>query len=197
MIMRWYVKAQVQVQAPPKRLAPQEIANIVAPLKGLNYAVVGGAAMALHGHPRPTGDVDILMPQSEMQEALSRLGGQATPLATGGFSITVGPYEVDLVAYPDDRDPSQDAPWVQEALFSAKQGPHGRVISKPWLMAVKMMAGRDKDFNDYIDVYRMMSVDERKQARSAIGNHMPNMYEDYRQVAQMAKLMPQSPAPSH
>ncbi len=199
--MRWYVKkAQTPVPAPtgvqaPKHLAPQEIATIVAPLKGLNYAIVGGAAMSLHGM-RGSGDVDVLMPQSEIPEAVKRLGGQATPLATGGYNVRVGPYEIDIVSYPDER--GQDAAWVGEALHGAQQTPHGRVATKPWLMAIKMHAGREKDFQDYIDIYHGMPIDQRKMTRQLIGNHMPNMAEDYKAVAQMAKYMPPSgqPAPA-
>lgn len=188
---RWYRHASpMDGQVAPAKLAPQEIAQIVAPLNGLNYAIIGGAAMSLHGM-RSSGDVDVLISEADMSEAVGRLGGQATPLATGGYSITVGPYEIDLVAYPNDQGPG-DAPWVQELLHGAQQTPYGRVASRPWLMAVKMHAGREKDFQDYIDIYHGMPVDQRKQTRQLINRHMPNMTEDYKAVADMAKFMPPS-----
>jgi hypothetical protein len=194
--MRWYIKKAQAVEPtpavaqPPQRLAPQEIATVVAPLNGLNYAIIGGAAMSLHGM-RSSGDVDVLLPQDEIPEAVRRLGGQATPLATGGYSVTVGPYEIDLVSYPNDQGMG-DAPWVEEALHGAQTTPHGRLATKPWLMAIKMHSGREKDFQDYIDIYHGMPVDQRKQTRQLINNHMPNMVDDYKSVAEMAKYLPPS-----
>lgn len=52
----------------PTRRPPEsaDIARVLAELArhGVEYALLGGAAMALHGYPRMTKDIDLLLPRS-------------------------------------------------------------------------------------------------------------------------------------
>ena len=45
-----------------------ELAALIKALNdaGVRYALCGGLAMAVHGHPRATQDIDLLIPEEEL-----------------------------------------------------------------------------------------------------------------------------------
>ncbi len=51
---------------------------------GVEYAVCGGLAVALHGHVRATRDIDLLVPAGQKDQAMAALRDQ-------GFTLTAGP----------------------------------------------------------------------------------------------------------
>ena len=55
----------------------EEFKSIVAALKEheIEYAVCGGLAMAVHGHPRATVDIDLLILAESFEEAKSVVRG--------------------------------------------------------------------------------------------------------------------------
>lgn len=186
-----------------RKLTQQEVNSILAPLQGLQFSIAGGAAMMMHGMPRETGDVDVMVPDEKtMMEAVKRLGGQAEPLGNElmtGYTVRLPvagqePYEVDVIMPHVSGDV---APWAGEASFS-------KVMPKEWLLLTKLQDPRDKSFNDTLDLFRTMSLDDRKKAWSLLKQHMPHMADDYKSMKEMSKLMPkpalvpqqQAPQPS-
>lgn len=71
----------------PKRRPPEsaDIVRVLAELErhGVEYALLGGAAMALHGFPRMTKDIDLILPHDPRNNArlLKALAELREPLA--------------------------------------------------------------------------------------------------------------------
>lgn len=178
-----------------RTLTKPEVETILAPLKGLVFSVGGGAAMMMHGLPRDTGDIDVVVPDEQtMMEAVRRLGGQAVPLGNElmmGYSITLPSadggegYEVDVIM---PHNNGEVLPWVAEAVGQ-------KVLPKSWLLMMKMQDPREKSFNDTLHIYRNMPIEEKKKTWELVKQHMPNMKEDFRSLKDMAKLMPAQPVP--
>src|SRR4051812_44225755 len=77
--------------------------------EGVGYALCGALALAVHGLPRATQDIDVLVPLAELEGALraARKAGFTTPARKMTFGIRSGtPLEVQRVAKPD---PDSDA----------------------------------------------------------------------------------------
>ncbi len=136
----------------------EELRGLVAGLEaaGVDYALCGGVALAIHGAPRATQDIDLLL----RPEDLGRLRQVVTPLgftleslpmdfASGitiqRFTKLIGdqPLMLDLlfVAGPTERV------WAgrQSAAF---EGGTIRVVSREGLVALKLAAGRPQDLAD-------------------------------------------------
>lgn len=161
---------------------PETVRQLLRPLNGIGYALIGGHAVTIHGHPRTTEDVDILARASDVERISSVLGGiQPRPLAIGGLAIRVRGIPVDLVA------PRQ--PWVDAAIASAKQTRYGKVISKPFLVLTKLWAGRgEQDDTDILYVLRAMKAREKEQTRTLILHYLPNEAEDLESMLALAAL---------
>lgn len=74
----------------------EELAALLGALEteGVDYAVCGGLAMAIHGYPRATVDVDLVVPPTAVEAALacaSRLGYTipADPMCLAGGNIEI------------------------------------------------------------------------------------------------------------
>ena len=118
------------------------------------YVVVGGAAVALHGHERETRDLDVvveLSPEATRRatEALVSLGFvPALPLplemlTVQRFTDAAG-REVDVFAR--FRLPFEEL-WAGSEFLSAAGGPV-RVCSLPHLIRMKRLDGRPRDLRD-------------------------------------------------
>lgn len=154
---------------------------ITKKLSDIGYAVIGGHAVTLHGNPRMTEDIDILVDRADAERAARALGGRRrTPLAIGGYSVRVKGVPVDIVAV--------DQPWVQAALDSARSTAHGKVISKPYLVLMKLWAMRgEQDDTDVISVLRGMSRAERKATRELVERHLPAEADDFDSMVRIAE----------
>ena len=124
------------------------------------YALCGGMAVVLHGHPRLTRDVDLLIRKQD-------LGAAEAALATAGFTLPGGmlPFDpggrhernvfrlskrvaddiltVDLLLLPDFlRDV-----WEDREVYELDDVPL-TVVSAAGLIAMKRVAGRHQDLSD-------------------------------------------------
>ena len=124
------------------------------------YALCGGMAVVLHGHPRLTRDVDLLIRKQDLEAA-------EAALATAGFTLPGGmlPFDpggrhernvfrlskrvaddiltVDLLLLPDFlRDV-----WEDREVYEL-DGVPVTVVSADGLIAMKRVAGRHQDLND-------------------------------------------------
>jgi hypothetical protein len=130
-----------------KRLLAPEVlaegADEVAELaqdSDVSVALIGGYALQLHGSPRLTGDVDVvasgpvrgLRPRKQLS-----FGGYQSEAPNG--------VPVDVVLRNDDYDDLYD-----EALDRSQRmrGAPMRVVTKEYLAAMKMVAGRGRDDAD-------------------------------------------------
>jgi len=127
------------------------IDELVALIKALNdagvrYALCGGLAMAVHGHPRATQDIDLLIPEEEL-EKIQQVA------ETAGFWIPSGrmPFKaVGSVLIPLDMiivSPALQDVWEGriDLPLGAIQCP---VVSREGLITMKRIAGRHRDLAD-------------------------------------------------
>lgn len=124
---------------------------------GVEYLVVGAYAMAAHGIPRATGDIDLWVrcgPENAAQilRALTAFGAPLHEIATADFlepgivfQIGVPPRRIDLLTAVDGLD--FESAWADriEVDLSGVTVP---VLSRSDLITNKRAAGRPKDRAD-------------------------------------------------
>ena len=125
--------------------------------ESVDYVIVGAHALAVHGHPRYTGDLDILLRPSEenAKRVLSALG--AFGLDEIGISVDdllavdqvvqlgVSPNRIDLVVSLDGL--SFDEVWDGRLSTKLDKLPVN-VISREHLKINKLAVGRPQDLAD-------------------------------------------------
>ena len=124
---------------------------------GVDYIMVGGWAVNLHGYVRATIDLDIwiLADQENARKVYSALGEFGAPLvdvrpedfATDGtiFQIGVAPCRIDIINKIDGVRYVDASP---RAVAKTIEGVPVRVISREDLIANKRASGRTKDLAD-------------------------------------------------
>jgi predicted nucleotidyltransferase len=117
---------------------------------GTSVALIGGVAMSLLGSDRLTTDVDFA---ASAPIGLFRFRHS---LSFGGDAVTTSQgHPVDIVVRTDDY-----ACLYEEAIRTAQeeQGLPVRVVRSEYLVAMKMVAGRDKDESDLKTLIRLKAV---------------------------------------
>jgi hypothetical protein len=128
--------------------------------EGIEYGLCGGLAVAVHGFPRSTKDIVLLVRPEDVDRivgAVAALGftldAGELPFGAGGprarrvrrISKTEGPevLTLDLVILP---------PWLSEVWESREaiewEGREITVVSREGLLAMKRVAGRPQDLAD-------------------------------------------------
>ena len=112
-----------------------ELLKIVVRLDqaGIDYALCGGLAVAVHGHPRMTKDIDILIRPESLEAAKAALADIAYDLESGLFRF----------------NPNTDRETVSLGGIAIK------IVSKKGLITMKNVAGRPQDIAD-IDALRRL-----------------------------------------
>jgi len=125
--------------------------------KKAKFLLVGAYAMAVHGYPRSTMDIDLLvMPDPEnaslVLEALDDFGAPTGNLSVDDlqkegliFQIGVAPCRIDILTSIDGME-FEDA-YERSELIDI-EGIPVRVLSIPDLIANKRATGRTKDLAD-------------------------------------------------
>jgi len=129
---------------------------------GVEYALCGGLALAVHGHPRATKDIDILLRPEALDEGLAaaRTVGFDIPARKMTFGLKTGHVrEVQRVSKLDPETGQLlvlDFLLVNAELESAWSGRiavrsgerHLTVVSRDGLATMKRIAGRKQDQAD-------------------------------------------------
>ena len=147
---------------PPRMDIVEELSGALEALRGAGvpHALCGGFALAVHGSPRATKDIDFLVPEADVARAERALGpagftlragpiafGAGTPLerrlqrltkVAGGEQLTI-----DLMLVTRVYEPV----WAgrMEVLWEGRVVP---VVSREGLIAMKRLAGRPQDLAD-------------------------------------------------
>jgi hypothetical protein len=124
---------------------------------GADYLIVGAYAMAAHGCPRSTGDIDFwVRPTAEnarlVWQALKTFGAPTSQLTPEEFTIPdivyqigIAPQRIDLLTTISGIE--FEAAW-ENRLTAAIDGIQASVIGRDDLLQNKLASGRPKDLID-------------------------------------------------
>jgi hypothetical protein len=136
----------------------EEFSSVVFALDdgGIPYAVCGGMALAVYGHPRATQDIDILVASASIENSLKvlqKLGYQeASRLAVGDGQVRIvrviktsgmDHLTVDILEAPDAGEEA----WMNRQKLETGFGPVW-FASREGLIAMKRRSGRLQDLAD-------------------------------------------------
>jgi len=120
------------------------------------YALAGGLALAVHGVPRATSDIDLLVPPQQVEAALA-------VARESGFSVEALPMRFSdgmelrrITRIEGDESLTLDLLLVNETLLPVFEGRRRyatgggeiSVVSREGLIAMKASAGREQDLAD-------------------------------------------------
>jgi hypothetical protein len=123
----------------------------------VKYVIVGGYAVAFHGHPRMTGDIDIFVESSlenagKLERVLNAFGFAGLGLTAGDFRE---PETIIQLGFPPNRIAiitslsGVDFATAWDSRVSHQdEGLSMCFIDKPNLLANKLASGRPKDLAD-------------------------------------------------
>lgn len=141
-----------------------EFVSEIAAANGVDWALVGGIAMALYGNDRNTKDIDIIADKLLPLESLGKLrqGGER-------YSVKATKRHVDV-------------DWIlrndifkrlfQIALSEAVKINDVPVLTSEWLVILKFIAGRFKDQEDAIFLLSRKGLVDRRLIKEKIVKHI-------------------------
>ena len=127
--------------------------------EGVDFIIVGAYALAAHGFPRATGDIDIWVRNSlenaqKIIRALAKFGAPVSQLSELDFTaldlivqLGVEPCRIDLLTGIDGVE--FDEAWQNKINIMIDDLEIG-ILSKEDLLRNKLAAGRDKDQGDIV-----------------------------------------------
>lgn len=136
----------------------------------VDYAICGGVALAIHGAPRATRDIDLLAREADLprlREVVRACGFtiEALPMtfSTSGISIRrftrIEPEGTALMLDVLLAEGALESVWQTRArvTFAATEGPERAlwVVSRSGLVTLKLAAGRPQDL---VDIQRLQEV---------------------------------------
>lgn len=123
----------------------------------VKFIVVGAYALAVHGYPRATGDIDIFVEVSpenskKIYQALKVFGAPTYEIDEESFNETGVIYQIGVVPRRIDLMTKIDgvefaAAWANKKVLEI-EGIQVAVLSKSDLLKNKKATGRDKDQTD-------------------------------------------------
>ncbi len=133
--------------------AAQQLGELAAQ-EEIEWALAGGLAMHLYGSQRLTKDVDIIASQDLSLTPKHRLsfGGSSYVLQVGKYEIPI-----DWIVRSDGYQK-----YYRAALKDAIRLPNGlRIVTPEWLAILKIIAGRQKDFDDVVFLLKRQKLVNR------------------------------------
>jgi len=125
----------------------------------VDFIVVGAYALAVHGFPRATGDIDIWVRSDaenarKVMRALSKFGAPLSDVSENDFAVPemvlqlgVEPSRIDLLTSIDGVEFAEA--WDEKISITINEL-EIHVLSKGHLIRNKLAAGRDKDQGDIV-----------------------------------------------
>jgi hypothetical protein len=140
-----------------------QIVAEIAGENGIDWALVGGLAMAIYGSDRTTKDIDIiadkLLPLEN--QGLLRQGGKRYIIKTNKKAVAV-----DWIIRKDEFKKL-----FQEALKDAVEINSVPVLTPEWLVILKFIAGRFKDQEDAVFLLSRKGLVNRNLIKEKIIKH--------------------------
>jgi hypothetical protein len=139
----------------------EEFKSIVSALEehGIDYAVCGGLAMAVHGLPRATVDIDLLIPAERLEEAKSVAHGLGYIIEAQPMTFHKGAIEIRRLSKIDPSDgdllmidfllvtPAVAAAWNDRIRVASPKG-SVFVVSREGLIVLKSFRRSGQDLDD-------------------------------------------------
>src|ERR1700730_12868320 len=139
----------------------EEFKSIVSALeeKGIDYAVCGGLAMAIHGFPRATVDIDLLILADSLEEAKAVVRSLGYTIEAQPMSFHKGAIEIRRLSRIDPSDgdllminfllvtPTVEAAWNNRIRVASAKG-SVLAVSREGLILLKSFRGSGQDLDD-------------------------------------------------
>jgi hypothetical protein len=157
-------------------------------LRGLAtpFVIVGGVATTLYMPQRLTQDLDILIVVADaarLHRELAALGATRTgDLSIGGSSWDLPDgLALDVL--------ESTAPWARAAVEQPARSREGwPVIPLPYLVAMKVEAGRERDLRDVATMLAHADEAAVEEVRAAVGRYVPDAAEDLESLRVIGQL---------
>ena len=136
----------------------------LAEANAVEWALVGGLALALYGSDRNTKDIDVIASQLLPLEnqGLLKQGGERYSIRTKKKSVAV-----DWIIRNDEFKAL-----FQEALKEAVKFNGAPILTPEWLVILKFIAGRFKDQEDAVFLLSRKGLVDRNVIREKIIRHV-------------------------
>jgi hypothetical protein len=139
----------------------EELRSIITALEaaGVEFAVCGGLAVAIHVAPRATLDVDLLLPNDQLERCKAVAHGLGYGIETGPMRFSGGAVEIHRLSKPDPETgdllsldllavtPALEAVWASRVRVSWEHGAVP-VVSRSGLVEMKRLRGSGQDLDD-------------------------------------------------
>lgn len=141
----------------------KELQNLVAALsqRGVDYAFCGAVALAIHGVPRATQDIDLLAEPKDLERIreVARSCGfifEAMPMTFSSSGVSIIRFSKIIDKQPFMLDVLLAQGPLENVWNDRMSLPYGdgevRVVSRSGLISLKLAAGRPQDL---VDVQRL------------------------------------------
>jgi hypothetical protein len=161
--------------------------DIGAILGTMPWLLVDGLALRAYAPERMTFDIDIMIDEDDEVAAKAAFRGAGYtltgPLTIGGFTAhpADGGAPIDVL--------TSSAVWLAEALAHPTPDPAGLpTMPRPYLLLLKLQAGRTQDLADVQRLLRGTSTSERGAMRSIVEQYAAELVEDYDALVTLADL---------
>lgn len=169
-----------------RRTAVQPVPPIGAVLGDVAWLLIGGLATRAYMPERTTLDVDILIHPDD--EAAARAAFVAAGYTLMG-SLSIGGWTVERAGEPPIDVVLGTMPWIDDALAAPAHDAAGLpVLQRPYLMLMKLDAGRPQDLADVQRMLRDTPQAERHSTRALIARYLPDAAEDWDSLITLADL---------
>lgn len=133
--------------------------------RGIDYAVVGAIALAVHGAPRATTDIDLLIRPEDLAAAMAAARTRGFTIEALPMRFTGSDIDLQRVSRIEGQEtltvdlllvgPTLEPVWATRQDVATHAGPL-RVISRDGLIRMKALAGREQDT---ADIRRLQELD--------------------------------------
>ena len=162
------------------------VVNLNSIIKRAPFVIVGGVATRLYMPERMTVDLDILIKAEDatlIYEDLVQAGAEKQgDLNIAGSEWTL-PDGTSLYVLTANED------WAAVAVDSPNYSPDGLpVIALPYLVLMKLRAGRSQDLADVSRMLGGATTDQLQAVREVINQYLPTAKEDLESLIILGKL---------
>ncbi|WP_238613404.1 hypothetical protein [Candidatus Oscillochloris fontis] len=164
----------------------QPVPDLHVVLGSLRWVLVGGLALRAYMPERATLDVAILMHADDAYTAR-----QAFLKAGYSFQgdLSIGGFTVQLAHEPPIDVLTRNDPWLDMVLRQPVRDPANMpVLARPYLILLKLQAGRTQDLADIQRLLALTPPTERQQVRQVVEQFSPEFLEDFDALITLADL---------